>query len=83
MTRAGSTSSCASMAFCALRSLTTRHQSLRAALHWQKDAGADMRWLDPPAVARFEPGLGPSVQGAVHSATEGQVNPSLLTQALG
>jgi glycine oxidase len=58
-------------------------EALKRVLELQVRLGLESDWLGPAASRRIEPGLSPSVNGAIMVAGDGMVDPRALTSALG
>jgi glycine oxidase len=57
-------------------------QELRSVLPWQQQTGSRVTWIERNRVIELEPGLSPTIRGALYTEAEGHVNPGRLTEAL-
>jgi glycine oxidase len=57
-------------------------ESLRDKVHWLREAGHDVSWLNPIELLSVEPAVTPGVYGAFFDADAYQIHPSRFTQAL-
>jgi glycine oxidase len=56
---------------------------LRSFAKWQREQGAEAEWVEGEALRELEPALGPRVLGAVYTSDDLNVDPGLVTQAIG
>lgn len=57
------------------------HDAMQIFVKKQKECGVDLTFLDRDQTREMEPALSEHIMGSTYLATEGQVNPFLLTQA--
>ena len=56
---------------------------LRSFAQWQRGEGVAAEWVEGEALRALEPALGPRVLGAVYTSDDLNVDPGLVTQAIG
>jgi glycine oxidase len=56
---------------------------LRSFAEWQRKDGVNAEWVEGEALRALEPALGPRVLGAVYTKDDLNVDPGLVTQAIG
>jgi len=56
---------------------------LRSFAKWQREQGGEADWVEGEALRELEPALGPRVLGAVYTSDDLNVDPGLVTQAIG
>jgi glycine oxidase len=56
---------------------------LRSFAAWQREQGIEANWVDGEVLRELEPALSPRVLGAVHTADDLNVDPALITKAIG
>ena len=56
---------------------------LRSFAKWQREQGGEADWVEGEALKALEPALGPRVRGAVYTSDDLNVDPGLVTQAIG
>jgi glycine oxidase len=56
---------------------------LRSFAKWQREQAIEANWVEGEALRELEPALSPRVLGAVHTADDLNVDPAMITKAIG